>query len=261
MFDPPLNFLITTAAGYHRSNLAFNSNSKLKNKAFVPVLLLQKKCDHLGAPFIKEGVKTARHLASAAEYKIETHSQNYHVWRPRSTGGSTMESLMRPCLLDQMSRHRLCYMGCQALAGTSSGLSKVWSKEPCRCTLGFCTKQRKHPWMMGFCLFSSRHGRWGILIMWITRIPQRGFLYVVVGHFFSKQIWTLQEFQRHKALLDFVSPKNCSSQSYLVEHLQKMSPREDPHSVIPGRDSDIIWVLQWRTYLKLMQVGSGKREY
>lgn len=50
--------------------------------------------------------------------------------------------------------------------------------------------------------------------------------------------------------MDFVSPKNSSSQSDLVEYLQKMSARKDPHSIIPGRDSNTIWVLQQRTVLK-----------
>lgn len=77
MLDPPLNFLITTTADYHRRNLSFNSNSQLKNKAFVPVLLLQKKCENLGTPLKKEAVKTARHQASATEYRAEAHSQNY----------------------------------------------------------------------------------------------------------------------------------------------------------------------------------------
>lgn len=57
--------------------MSFKSNSKLKNKAFVPVLLLQKKCNNLGTSLKKEDVKTARHQASAAEYKVEAHSQNY----------------------------------------------------------------------------------------------------------------------------------------------------------------------------------------
>lgn len=74
---PILNFLITTAEGYHRNNFTFNSNSKLENKAFVPVLLLQKKCGNLGTPLKKEDVNTAQHQASAAEYKVEAHSQNY----------------------------------------------------------------------------------------------------------------------------------------------------------------------------------------